>query len=75
MVAVTGMALIRSYPGMMALIARELGVTRPAVGKWTLVPAARVVAVERITGLPRELLRPDLYRRRCIVAKRARVPA
>jgi DNA-binding transcriptional regulator YdaS (Cro superfamily) len=60
--AATGMKLIRSHPGMMAAIARGLGVTRPAVIKWQQVPAERVIAVERITGLPREKLRPDLYK-------------
>lgn len=29
---------------------------------WKKVPAEQVVEVERITGLPREELRPDLYR-------------
>lgn len=39
-------------------------VSRAAVHKWVRsgrVPAERVVAVERATGIKRELLRPDLY--------------
>jgi DNA-binding transcriptional regulator YdaS (Cro superfamily) len=37
-------------------------ITRQGVSAWQRVPAARVVDVERVTGVPRHLLRPDLYR-------------
>lgn len=56
-----GMELLRSQPGLMARIAKELGVTRAAVTKWRRIPAERVLAVEEITGVARHLLRPDLY--------------
>ena len=46
---------------MMAEIARGLGLSRAAITKWPRVPAERVVAVEKITGIPRQLLRPDLW--------------
>ena len=42
-------------------LARELGITHGAVFQWDRVPAERVIDVERITGIPREELRPDLY--------------
>ena len=42
-------------------LARSLGITHGAVNQWRRVPAERVVAVERITGIAREKLRPDLY--------------
>jgi DNA-binding transcriptional regulator YdaS (Cro superfamily) len=45
----------------MAKIAEELGITRAAVSTWRRVPAERVIAVERITEIPRHELRPDLY--------------
>jgi DNA-binding transcriptional regulator YdaS (Cro superfamily) len=45
----------------MAQLAKELGMTRSAVHQWERVPAERVVEVSRITGIPREALRPDLY--------------
>jgi DNA-binding transcriptional regulator YdaS (Cro superfamily) len=48
---------------MLAEVARGLGITRAAVVKWDKVPAERVVEIERITGIRRELLRPDLYQR------------
>ena len=37
-------------------------ITEQGVSKWTCVPLGRVVEVERATGVPRERLRPDLYR-------------
>jgi hypothetical protein len=42
-------------------LARALGITHGAVNQWRRVPAERVVAVERITGIPREVLRPDVF--------------
>jgi DNA-binding transcriptional regulator YdaS (Cro superfamily) len=50
--------------GLLSLVARALGVTRGAVTKWQQVPAERVLAVEKATGIPRERLRPDLYKPR-----------
>jgi DNA-binding transcriptional regulator YdaS (Cro superfamily) len=51
--------------GATARLARELGITHAAVRQWmtSRVPAERVVDVERATGIDRERLRPDLYRR------------
>ena len=45
-----------------ARIARELGISRAAFWRWKKVPAEKVVEIERITNIPREKLRPDLYR-------------
>ena len=59
-----GMDLLRGEPGLLADVARQLKLTRGAVAKWRVIPASRVVAIERATGIPREKLRPDLYRRR-----------
>ena len=58
-----GMALIRAERGMLSKVAYGLGLTRAAVVRWEQVPAERVVDIERITGIPREALRPDLFRR------------
>jgi DNA-binding transcriptional regulator YdaS (Cro superfamily) len=38
-----------------------IGITAQAVWKWNRVPANRVIAVERATGIPRERLRPDIF--------------
>jgi DNA-binding transcriptional regulator YdaS (Cro superfamily) len=48
--------------GSMRALAHLIGVTPAAVAQWDCVPAKRVVDVERATGVPREQLRPDLYR-------------
>lgn len=42
-------------------LGRRIGVTPQAISQWKVVPAARVLDVERETGEPRHLLRPDFY--------------
>lgn len=42
-------------------LASELGVTTGAVSQWSRVPVERVLEVERIVGIPRHELRPDIY--------------
>lgn len=43
----------------------ELGVSRWAVYRWRKgikqVPAERVIKMEQVTGIPRGLIRPDIY--------------
>lgn len=55
------MELIRARRGLMFKISKDLKVTRAAVCGWVRVPAERVLAVERITGIPRQKLRPDIF--------------
>lgn len=55
-----GMALIRSQRGLISRLAVELGITQGAVSMWKQVPAERLPDVERITRIPRYLLRPDI---------------
>lgn len=38
-----------------------VGVSSQAISQWKQVPAQRVLQVERVTGVPRHMLRPDLY--------------
>lgn len=47
--------------GGQAKFARLIGVTAQAVSQWDEVPPLRVLMVERISGVPRHELRPDLY--------------
>lgn len=45
-------------------LANRLNISRGSVYKWkwaNKIPAERVVAVEAITGIKREELRPDLF--------------
>lgn len=51
--------------GGLSALARSVGVKPPSVCKWRktgLIPLARVDAVEALTGIPREKLRPDFFR-------------
>jgi DNA-binding transcriptional regulator YdaS (Cro superfamily) len=47
--------------GGLAPLARLLGVDRAAIRRWDQVPARWIITIERLTGVPREELRPDLY--------------
>lgn len=53
--------------GTQQAFATALGVTQSAVGNWISrrrpAPAERVLDIERITGVSRHDLRPDLYPR------------
>lgn len=53
-------AALRAAGGPSAL-ARALGLVPSAVTQWRSVPPRRVPAVAAITGIPRHVLRPDLY--------------
>jgi TorA maturation chaperone TorD len=53
-------AAIRAVGGVTEL-ARRIGISQPSVSNWTRVPAERVLTVEQVTGVPRSVLRPDLY--------------
>jgi len=50
-----------SSKGSIAALARALGITRAAICQWRKIPAERVIEIERVTGVPRHELRPDLY--------------
>jgi TorA maturation chaperone TorD len=47
--------------GGVAGLARKLGIAQPSVSNWTKVPPERVIAIEGLTGVSRDVLRPDLY--------------
>lgn len=47
--------------GSAAKLAAGLGITDQAVGQWKRVPPGRVLAVEKLSGVPRHELRPDIY--------------
>lgn len=54
-------AAVKAAGGLRAL-ARLLGITHQAILQWEKVPAERVIKIEKLTGITRERLRPDLYR-------------
>lgn len=47
--------------GTAAELARRLEVSAQAISQWDEVPPTRVLVVEKVTGVSRTLLRPDLY--------------
>lgn len=47
--------------GGLSGLAGPLGITKQAVSQWDEVPPLRVIAVERLSGVSRHELRPDLY--------------
>lgn len=53
----------RAAGGSLEAVGRLLGVNRSTVLRWERgrIPAERVLDVERVTGIPRHELRPDLY--------------
>jgi DNA-binding transcriptional regulator YdaS (Cro superfamily) len=42
---------------------RALGIAYQAIQKWDRVPPVRVLEIERLTGVSRHDLRPDIYPR------------
>lgn len=42
-------------------LAAALGISYQAIHKWQQIPAKRVLEIERLRGISRHVLRPDLY--------------
>ena len=47
--------------GGWAALGRLMGLSRQAVHGWSRVPAERVLEFERVTGVSRHEVRPDIY--------------
>lgn len=57
-----------SEAGGGAALAAQLKITRQAVYQWDRVPPQHVLEVERITGVSRHRLRPDLFGEAVLIA-------
>ncbi|WP_082652277.1 YdaS family helix-turn-helix protein [Aureimonas sp. AU12] len=63
----TGVSPLREYRSLhgitLDVLARRAGVHKTTVLRWEdrRVPAERVADLERLTGIPRSALRPDLF--------------
>ena len=44
-------------------LATGLEITVQSIDKWQRVPRKRIVVIERLFGVPREKLAPELYRK------------
>lgn len=42
-------------------MARALGTSHQAIVQWSRAPVVRVLEIERLTGVSRHELRPDIY--------------
>jgi len=58
-----GLRLAINAVGTRYRLAMLLGIRPASVLKWERVPLARILDVERVTGVDRTKLRPDLYLR------------
>lgn len=56
----TGMDAVRERMPL-SWLARRIGVTRGAIAQWDKVPAERMRDVSIATGIPMEVLRPDIF--------------
>jgi hypothetical protein len=54
---------VHTVRGTAVRIAAACHITREAVWDWKHTPAVHVLTVERLLGIPRHLIRPDLYQR------------
>lgn len=43
-------------------LAKALKIKRQAIYQWDKIPADRIVEIEKITGVDRSILRPDLFK-------------
>lgn len=57
----TALSLAIDAAGGIKAVASALGISRQAVEQWKICPHNRALQLERLTGVPRHLLRPDLY--------------
>jgi DNA-binding transcriptional regulator YdaS (Cro superfamily) len=53
-------AWLNEKRGRRGELAAALNITSGAISQWTQVPPERAVAVERITGIPRNRLCPEM---------------
>jgi hypothetical protein len=52
----------KKFGGIVAM-SKALGLSRGAASLWDEIPVDHVHKLEKLTGIPREVLRPDIFRR------------
>lgn len=61
----TGIEKLINHFGSQVKVAQNLNITRQTVNGWVKgrnrIPAEKVVLIEKLTGIPRRELRPDLW--------------
>lgn len=56
-----GLAAAIQVAGGVGRLAEMLGLSQPTISIWKRIPPHRVIEVERLTGISRRVLRPDLF--------------
>lgn len=54
-------AWMKAVRGRASELADCLGITPGAIPQWREIPSDKLLAVEKITGIKRQVLRPDLF--------------
>jgi DNA-binding transcriptional regulator YdaS (Cro superfamily) len=54
-------AVIGMHLGSKSDLADALGITRQALSQWRRVPHERVLEIEKLLGVSRSVMRPDIY--------------
>jgi DNA-binding transcriptional regulator YdaS (Cro superfamily) len=52
---------IAAKVGGVVALGKKLGLSKGAVSQWDKVPTDRVLAVEKLTGVSRHVMRPDIF--------------
>ena len=52
---------LKAERGRLTALAKELNITPGAINQWRQVPDDKLLDVERVTCIPRQELRPDLF--------------
>jgi DNA-binding transcriptional regulator YdaS (Cro superfamily) len=52
---------LKAERGRAFALATSLGISPSAISQWQRVPVERVIEIERLTGISRHELRPDIY--------------
>jgi DNA-binding transcriptional regulator YdaS (Cro superfamily) len=58
-----GLRLAVEKAGSRYKLARALQIGLPSVMRWKRVPTGRIIQIEKVLQIDRQLLRPDLYDR------------
>ena len=53
--------LVIKKAGGQEKLADFLGISQPAISQWRIVPVHHVLKIERLTGIQRQDIRPDIY--------------
>lgn len=68
-------AYLKAERGRLSKLADGLKVTPAAIKQWVVIPAERMADVSRLTGIPMDELRPDIFETGILAKRRkARQP-